>query len=71
MGDRKIGGHVGELYDQVSYSICSDCSFTGHLTFVWHEAGTTYAASLHRWTARPTPGVLAVLDFLVAYLRAA
>jgi hypothetical protein len=71
LGNRKLGGHVGKLYDQVSYSACSDCSFTGHVTFVWHHAGTTYAASLHRWTARPTPSVIAVLAFLVAHLRAA
>jgi hypothetical protein len=69
LGNRKMGGHVGKLYDQVSYSLCSDCSFTGHVTFVWKQAGTTYAASLHRWTARPTRSVLAVLAFLVAHLR--
>jgi hypothetical protein len=71
LGVRKLGGHVGKLYDQVSYSACSDCSFTGHVTFAWRHAGTTYAASLHRWTARPTPSVIAVLAFLVAHLRAA
>jgi hypothetical protein len=69
-GRRTIGGHVGSLYDQVSYSICSDCSFTGHVTFVWQQHGVTYAASLHRWSARPSRSVLAVLDSIVAHLRA-
>jgi hypothetical protein len=71
LGSRRLGGHLGKLYDQVSYSACSDCSFTGHVTFVWHQAGVTYAASLHRWTPRPNGSVLEVLGFLVAHLRAA
>jgi hypothetical protein len=70
LGTRRIDGHLGKLYDQVSYSVCSDCSFTGHLTFVWQQGGATYAASLHRWSARPSRSVLAVLDSLVAHLQA-
>jgi len=70
LGTRRIGGHTGKVYDQVSYSVCSDCSFTGHVTFVWQQNGTTYAASLHRWSARPSGSALAVLDSLVAHLRA-
>lgn len=34
LGSRTIAGHRGKLYDQVSYSICDGCSFTGHVTFI-------------------------------------
>lgn len=69
LGSHVIAGHKGRLYDQVSYSLCSDCSFTGHVTFIWRARGITYAASLHRWSAVPNRSVLAVLDALVAGLR--
>jgi hypothetical protein len=69
VGRRRIGGHLGNLYQQVSYSVCSECSFTGHLTFIWKERGLTYAASLHRWTAGPSASVIALLDALVAHLQ--
>lgn len=71
LGRYTIAGHAGKLYDQVSYSICAGCSFTGHVTFVWSQRGVTYAASLHRWSARPSPSVLAVLRALVAHLSPA
>ena len=32
LGRYTIAGHFGKLYDQVSYSICASCSFTGHVT---------------------------------------
>jgi hypothetical protein len=69
VGRRRIGGHLGNLYQQVSYSLCSECSFTGHLTFIWKERRLTYAASLHRWTAGPSASVIALLNSLVADLR--
>ena len=71
LGTRTIAGHHGRLYDQVSYSLCSDCSFTGHVTFIWHVRGITYAASLHRWSVIPDHSVLAVLAALVKGLRPA
>ena len=72
LGRYTIAGHFGKLYDQVSYSICASFSFTGHVTFVWSQRGVTYAASLHRWSARPTsPSVLAVLRALVTHLAPA
>jgi hypothetical protein len=69
LGARTIAGHRGKLYDQVSYSICSECSFTGHLTFVWQEHGITYAASLHRWSPSPNRSAAAVLAALIKGLR--
>jgi hypothetical protein len=71
LGRHTIAGHRGALYDQVSYSICNECSFTGHVTFIWHEHGVTYAASLHRWSARPDPSVLSILRALIAHLEPA
>jgi hypothetical protein len=69
LGARTIAGHRGKLYDQVSYSICSECSFTGHLTFVWQQDGIVYAASLHRWSPTPNSSVAAVLAALIKGLR--
>jgi hypothetical protein len=70
---RTLAGHTGSLYTQVSFSLCkgtSGCDFTGHLTFIWHAHGITYAASLHRWSANPlNPSVLAVLTSLIAHLK--
>lgn len=68
LGHYTIAGHPGALYDQVSYSICPNCSFTGHVTFVWSQDNVTYAASLHRWSARPDPSTLGVLRALIAHL---
>lgn len=68
LGRHTIAGHSGELYDQVSYSVCPSCSFTGHVTFVWSQHGVTYAASLHRWSPRPNPSALAILRALIAHL---
>lgn len=69
LGTRVIAGHRGRLYDQVSYSLCGACSFTGHVTFIWQKRGIVYAASLHRWSARPDRSVLAVLTALITGLR--
>jgi hypothetical protein len=69
LGRRTIAGHAGKLYDQVSYSICGECSYTGHVTFIWHQHGVTYAASLHRWSATPNGSVLAVLAALIKGLK--
>ena len=71
LGRRTIAGHTGKLYDQVSLSICNDCAFTGHVTFIWHEHGVTYAASLHRWSPTPNRPVLAVLTALIKGLKPA
>lgn len=73
LGTRTIAGRHGPLYTQVSYSLCKgSCSFTGHLTFIWHANGVIYAASLHRWSRDSrNPAVLAVLAALIAHLRAA
>jgi hypothetical protein len=69
IGRRTLGGHLGDLYKQVSYSLCSDCSFTGHITFIWKEHGATYAASLHRWSLRPSASEVALLATLITHLR--
>jgi hypothetical protein len=71
LGRRTIAGHTGKLYDQVSYSICGECSYTGHVTFIWHQHRVTYAASLHRWSAIPNGPVLGVLAALIKGLRPA
>ena len=68
---RTIAGHAGKFYDQVSFSICNDCAFTGHVTFIWHEHGVAYAASLHRWSATPNRPVLDVLSALIEGLKPA
>lgn len=68
VGRRTITGHRGRLYTQVPYHICG-CTFSGHVTFIWRQFGAIYAASLHRWAAKPTPAILAMLDALVAHLR--
>jgi hypothetical protein len=65
VGTRTMGGHRGRLYEQVSYALCR-CGLGGHYTFIWHENGTTYAASLHRWLPKPTPRVL---DALILNLK--
>ena len=72
LGRRTIAGHVGKLYSQASYVLCGvpGCGYTGHVTFIWHQHGVTYAASLHRWSADPLdPSVLAILTTLIAHLR--
>jgi hypothetical protein len=70
LGVRTIAGHRGELYDQVSYAVCG-CGFGGHVTFIWHGRGAIYAASLHRWSAKPDKSVMAVLAALIANLAPA
>jgi hypothetical protein len=70
LGVRTIAGHRGELYDQVSYATCG-CGYGGHVTFIWHGEGSVYAASLHRWSAKPNQSVMAVLAALVAHLAPA
>jgi hypothetical protein len=71
LGRRVLDGHAGKLWTQVSYSLCKGaCGFTGHLTFIWHQHGVIYAASLHRWSAEPlSRSVLAMLEALIARLR--
>jgi hypothetical protein len=72
LGRRRIAGHAGKLFTQVSYLLCQGpgCSYTGHLTFIWHQHGVTYAASLHRWSANPmNRTVLAILAALIAHLK--
>lgn len=69
LGRRQLGGHTGNLYKQVSYSLCSECSFTGHVTFIWKERGVTYAASLHRWSLQPSSQELNLLSDLIEHLR--
>lgn len=39
-------------------------------TFIWHQHGITYAASLHRWSAHPlNPSVLAILAAPINHLN--
>jgi hypothetical protein len=68
VGRRHLGGHDGALYAQVSYAICG-CGFGGHVTFIWTDDGATYAASLHRWSARPNRSELAILGVLISRLK--
>jgi hypothetical protein len=70
LGRRVLAGHTGTLWTQVSYSRCKGaCSFTGHLTFIWHQHDVTYAASLHRWSPEAlNKSVLAILEALIAHL---
>jgi hypothetical protein len=65
VGTRTLGGHRGKLYKQVPYAICG-CGLGGHFTFIWNQNGVTYAASLHRWSPKPT---LRVLDALISQLK--
>ena len=74
LGRRTIAGHPGKLYTEVSYLLCNvpGCGYTGHVTFVWHQHGVTYAASLHRWSANPmNRSVLAMLTALITHLEPA
>jgi hypothetical protein len=68
LGPRMVAGHRGMLYQQAAYRVCG-CGFGGHITFVWHQNGATYAASLHRWSPKQSRSVLAVLTALIDHLE--
>jgi hypothetical protein len=65
LGPRTIAGHRGHLYFGLPYNQGGG-QYGSHYTFIWQEAGTRYAASIHSWT--PHTETLKVLADIISHL---
>jgi hypothetical protein len=67
IGTRTIAGHRGHLYFGLPYNRGGG-QYGSHYTFVWKQAGTRYAASLHSWV--PHTATIKLLTDIIGHVVA-
>jgi hypothetical protein len=65
IGTRTIAGRRGHLYFGLPYNQGGG-QFGSHYTFVWEQAGTRHAASLHSWT--PHTATIKLLEAIIGHV---